>query len=57
MKASESNIEEIIGKVKASQYHFGTAVRENNSIKGKIDVEKLSKLERLVKLTDNCNII
>ena len=38
------NIKEIIKNTKASQYHFGTAIRNNKSISGEINTEKLRLL-------------
>lgn len=45
-----NNINEIKEKVKASQYHFGTAVRENSSFSGEIDREKLKKIAGIINL-------
>lgn len=44
------NINEIKDKVRAAQYHFGTAVRENSSFSGEIDGEKLNKMANIVNL-------
>lgn len=43
-----NNIKEIKCKVKAPQYHFGTAVRVDNSFNGEIDGEKLKRMIDIV---------
>lgn len=43
------NIQEIIRNSSVSDYHFGTAVRENNSFNGSIDENELRRLVQLLK--------
>ena len=38
------NIKEVMENTKAPQYHFGTAVRNNKSIFGEIDTDRLRLL-------------
>jgi copper homeostasis protein len=38
------NIQEIMAQSNASDYHFGTAVRDNNSVLGDIDVNRIQEL-------------
>lgn len=42
------NIEQIITETTAPEYHFGTAIRENNSFLGEINEEKLASLVKIV---------
>lgn len=42
------NIEQIITETTAPEYHFGTAIRENNSYFGEINEEKLASLVKIV---------
>lgn len=42
------NIERIITETTAPEYHFGTAIRENNSSCGEINEEKLASLVKIV---------
>lgn len=43
------NIGNTIKKDITSQYHFGTAVRENNSCFGEIDLDKLTRLAQIIR--------
>lgn len=42
------NIEQIVIETMAPEYHFGTAIRENNSSFGEIHEEKLASLVKIV---------
>jgi copper homeostasis protein len=42
------NIEQIITETTAQEYHFGTAIRENNSFLGEINKEKIASLVKIV---------
>lgn len=42
------NIKEIVESTKAHQYHFGTAIRYNNSPFDEINIEKLKNLVRII---------
>ncbi len=44
-----SNISGVMAHTKASDYHFGTAVRENNSALGEVNVDRLRALAAIVK--------
>lgn len=47
------NIEEIIANAKAPEYHFGTAIRKNNSSNGDIQEDKLKILVETVNRLQN----
>lgn len=44
-----NNIKDMIKTTKASQYHFGRAVRYNWSPLGEIDINKIKKLSKIIK--------
>lgn len=49
------NIEELVKNTNAPQCHFGTAIRDNNSPYGEINIEKLKILvDRVNELQKNC---
>lgn len=50
------NIGDIIKKGITSEYHFGTAVRENNSCFGEIAKDKLTRLVQIIKKCDGRNM-
>lgn len=42
-----ANIREVMAHSKAPDFHFGTAVRENNSALGEVDVDRLRELVKI----------
>ncbi|WP_177173658.1 hypothetical protein [Propionispora vibrioides] len=44
------NIERVMAETGASEFHFGTAIRENRSVLGEINEKKLASLVKILRL-------